>query len=145
MSMRIRRCVKVYIHTRHVQADEVGNSAAWATAGESGAGHGTAMVQQAAEEHAQQQLGGVTVLYTGCLIWSLATCAHAVMPYTAHPVATLAVLRFFVGLGSAAAVPGLASMCAQLLPPDKRPRAMSTAYGANSARTVPLLNVPARW
>ena len=47
-----------------------------------------------------------------------------------YPVATLAVLRFCVGFGSAVTTPGLAAAIAQMLPVSARPQAMSRAYGA---------------
>ena len=76
--------------------------------------------------------GGAPLLMLGCAMWSAATALHAFVPSSSNPILTLSVLRFLVGLGASVAVPALASMLAQLLPREKRPRAMSTAYGALS-------------
>lgn len=74
--------------------------------------------------------GGAPLLMLGCTVWSAATALHVLVPAAPSPMALLVVLRFLVGIGASVAVPALASMLAQLLPHAKRPRAMSTAYGA---------------
>jgi hypothetical protein len=80
------------------------------------------------------RFGGTRVLSASAVAWALLTAAHgAAAPLAAAAyvplVATLLVLRFAIGVATAAAVPGLAAMLAQELPAERRAGAMSIAYG----------------
>jgi MFS transporter, ACS family, glucarate transporter len=78
------------------------------------------------------RIGGYKVLCLGGFGWSAITLSHA---WLAHcpidfAVVVLGLLRFLVGLMTAAAVPGLAATLAQGLSKVTRTKAMSTCYGA---------------
>jgi sugar phosphate permease len=78
------------------------------------------------------RVGGARVLCLAGLAWALVTVAHMSLQYCPSTLVLplLSVLRFGVGVTTAAAIPALAAALAQGLPLAKRSAAMSTCYGA---------------
>ena len=75
--------------------------------------------------------GGARLLLAAGLVWSAITLAHALVVFVppAAALPCMTVLRFSIGVTTAACVPGLGAALVQLLPEGLRGRGNSLAYG----------------